>query len=245
MDTLIIALAAFGAGIMNAVAGGGSFLTFPALVFTGVPSIIANASSTVALFPGSFASAWAYRQDFRPVASMPLRPMLAVSLIGGVLGAVILLVTPQSIFDGIVPWLLLIATLAFTFGRQLTPILRRYLTIGPKAVLGGQFVVAIYGGYFGGAVGIIQLALYALLGETDLNAMNATKTIMSGTMNAAAVVCFVIAGTVWWPQSLIMMAAGIAGGYVGARVARKLDPRWVRHGVTAIGVVMTVAFFRR
>jgi uncharacterized protein len=245
MDTALIFGAAFLAGILNAIAGGGSFLTFPALVFTGVPPIIANASSTVAVSPGSFASAWGYRNDFVPFEKIGLWPMLAISLVGGTLGALLLLWTPARTFDQVVPWLLLGATLLFGFGRQLTPLLLRWFTIGPAALVAIQFLIAIYGGYFGGAIGILMLALYGLFGLKNLTAMNAVKTLLAGTMNGAAVVCFIIAGKVWWPQTLVMLVAAVLGGYAGARIARRIDPTWLRIGVTAVGLAMSAAFFLR
>jgi uncharacterized membrane protein YfcA len=245
MSFALLFAAAFLAGSINAVAGGGSFLTFPVLVFTGVPPIIANASSTVALFPGSLASAWAYRRDFTPFAGVGLRAMLAVSVVGGAAGALLLLWTPARTFDQIVPWLLLGATLLFAFGPRLTPLLRRVFPVGPASLLTLQFAIAIYGGYFGGAIGILMLALYGVFGLNDLNAMNAAKTLLAGVMNAAAVVCFVVAGTIWWPQTLVMLIAAVIGGYAGARVARRIDPKWLRAGVTMFGLAMSAAFFLR
>jgi len=230
---------------MNAVAGGGSFLTFPALVFTGVPSVIANASSTVALFPGSFASAWAYRRDFEHFENIPFKASLAVSLAGGVTGALLLLFTSQRAFDAVIPWLLAMATVLFSFGPKLAPMLSRRFHIGVKTALCAQYVVAIYGGYFGGAVGIIMLALFSLLGLTDIRSMNALKTLLGGSMNAVAVVCFVIAGKVWWPQTLVMLVGSVAGGYIGAHYSRKLNPKLMRAVIVAIGVIMTVVFFSR
>lgn len=244
-DMLLLAGAAFGGGIMNAVAGGGSFLTFPALVFTGVPSIIANASSTVALFPGSFASAWAYRNDFERFEGVSFLHMLLVSLAGGLTGALLLLFTPQKTFDVVIPWLLAAATLVFAFGPYLAPRLRRIYRIGPTTVLAGQFLVAIYGGYFGGAVGILLLALYSLFGMADIRMMNATKTFLTGCMNAIAVVCFVIAGKIWWTQTAVMLVSAVLGGYFGARYARKMHPLHVRIAIVLISVIMTVFFFRR
>src|SRR3954469_12774826 len=176
MDSLglsyaLLAAAAFLAGVMNAVAGGGTFVTFPALVFTGVPAVIANASNAVALFPASFASAWAYRKDFRNFEGVSFKAMSAVSLIGGVIGALLLLYTPEVTFNALVPWLLRAATLIFAFGPRLVPKLRTLFRIGPAVLLTIQFVVGIYGGYFGGAMGIVMLAVYSLFGLTDLNAM--------------------------------------------------------------------------
>lgn len=244
-DLLLLMGAAFGGGIMNAVAGGGSFLTFPALVFTGVPSIIANASSTVALFPGSFASAWAYRSDFKQFEGVPFLGLLLVSLVGGVTGALLLLFTPQKTFDVVIPWLLAAATLVFAFGPRLAPRLRHFYRIGPRTVLVGQFLVSIYGGYFGGAVGILLLALYSLFGLADIRAMNATKTFLSGCMNAVAVVCFIIAGKIWWMQTAVMFVAAVLGGYFGAHYARKMNPLHIRAAIVVISVIMTVVFFRR
>ncbi len=245
LDIALIFGAAFLAGILNAIAGGGSFLTFPALVFAGVPPIIANASSTVAVSPGSFASALGYRRDFPPFEKVGLWPMLVISLVGGALGALLLLWTPARTFDQVIPWLLLGATLLFGFGRQLTPLLLRWFTIGPAALMVIQFLIAIYGGYFGGAIGILMLALYGLFGLEDLTAMNAVKTLLAGTMNGAAVVCFIIAGKVWWYPTLVMLVAAVLGGYAGARVARKINPAWLRIGVTTVGLAMTAAFFLR
>ena len=241
----LILVAAFFAGIMNSVAGGGSFLTFPALVFTGVPSVIANASSTVALFPGSFASAYAYRNDFEHFDNIPFKASLVVSLAGGVTGALLLLFTSQQAFDLVIPWLLALATVLFALGPRLAPWLSRKFHIGVKSALCAQYVVAIYGGYFGGAVGIIMLALFSLLGLSDIRSMNAVKTLLGGTMNAAAVVCFVIAGKVWWPQAMVMLIGGVVGGYFGARYARLLPPALVRAVIVGIGLFMTVAFFKR
>ncbi len=241
----LLVVAAFVAGAMNAVAGGGSFLTFPALVFTGVPSIVANASSTLALFPANLAAAVAYRNDFRDFKGVSFRAMLVVSLVGGVLGALLLLLTPQRTFDGVIPWLLLVATLVFAFAPKLTPILQRRVHIGPRALVAVQFLVAIYGGYFGGAIGIMMLSAWAFFGLTDLKAMNATKTVLSGVLNGVAAVLFVAAGKVWWPQTLVMLVGSIAGGYLGAHYARRVDQRHIRIAIIAISVTMTVLFFAR
>jgi uncharacterized membrane protein YfcA len=242
---LLLAGAAFVAGIMNAVAGGGTFVTFPTLVFTGVPSVVANASNTVALSPAFFASAWAYRHDFQNFEKVSFKAMTAVSLVGGVIGAVLLLRTSESTFDIIVPWLLLAATLIFAFGPRITPRLQQLFTIGPAALLSIQFLIGIYGGYFGGAAGIIMLAVYSLYGLTNLNTMNATKTLLAGLINGIAVVIFAVGGKVVWPQTLVMLVAATLGGYYGARVARLMNPKWLRAGVVVISVSVTVAFFVR
>ncbi|MBY0509422.1 MAG: sulfite exporter TauE/SafE family protein [Rhodospirillaceae bacterium] len=241
----LIAAAAFVAGVMNAVAGGGTFVTFPTLVFTGVPAVVANASNAVALFPASFASAWAYRHDFKNFEGVSFKAMAAVSLVGGVVGAALLLYTPEVTFNAIVPWLLLAATLIFAFGPKIVPKLRTLFRIGPFALLTIQFIVGIYGGYFGGAMGIVMLAVYSLFGLTDLNAMNATKALMAGLINGVSVVLFASAGKVVWPQTITMIVAAMLGGYFGARVARGMNPAHVRAGIIAISVTVTIVFFLR
>ena len=242
---LLLIIAAFTAGVMNAIAGGGSLVTFPVLVFTGVPSVIANASSTVALFPGAFASAWGYRHDFMSFEHVSFKAILLVSFIGGGVGAVLLLSTPQTTFDVIVPWLILAATLVFIFGPKLTRSVRSVFTLRPLPFLIIHFFLGIYTGYFGGALGLITLAIWSLFGLTDLKAANPSKILIGGLTNTAAVACFVIAGKVWWTQSLIMLVGAVLGGYFGARFGRKLDPRVVRIIVIAIGLVATTVFFVR
>jgi len=230
---------------MNAVAGGGSFFTFPALVFVGVPSVIANASSTVALFPGAFASAWGYRHDFESFPGVSLKSVLAVSVVGGVGGALLLLYTPVKTFDAIVPWLLLTATIAFIFGPKLAPRVQRSVRLRPAILLPMQFVIGLYAGYFGGAIGLIMLAAWGLLGLTNVKAMNPNRTLIGGCMNAAAVVCFIAARKIWWAPTLLMLAAAVIGGYTGARIGRRMNPSHIRVVVTVISVVMTIVFFRR
>ena len=230
---------------MNSVAGGGSFITFPALVFLGVPSVSANATSTVALFPGSFASAWAYRGECRSFTGGPLKTMIGTSLAGGLAGALLLYTTPTNIFDKLVPWLLVMGTLAFAFGPRAGLLLRRTITIGPGALLAGQAVLAIYGGYFGGAVGIMMMAVWSLFGITDIRSMNAAKTLLVGVTNLAAVLCFAATGLVWWEQSCIMLVGAVIGGYSGARCARRIDSHHLRTGITMCNVVMTAVFLLR
>src|SRR5579863_4479328 len=242
---LLLVVAALAAGLINSVAGGGMFLTFPALVFTGVPSIISNASSTMGIIPGILASAWAYRDDFRKSENFPFLPLLIVSLVGGIVGALLLLFTPQRTFDSVIPWLMLAATLLFTFGARLTPVLKRVIHIGPVAVVVIQFFIAIYGGYFGGAIGIVMLATWTVFGLTDIHVMNANRTLMGAAANSVAAVLFIIARKVWWPQTLVMLAAAIVGGYIGARTARRVNPRYIRAAVTVVSAGITIAFFLR
>lgn len=244
-DLLLLAGAGFLAGAMNAAAGGGSFVSFPAMVFAGVPPVYANASSTVALFPGALTSGWAYRRSLGGIGEVTLPALLAVSVVGGLLGAALLLATPNGAFNVLVPWLLLLATLAFAFGRQVGAALRRVVRIGRGTTLAAQFLLAIYGGYFGGAVGIMMMAVWGLLGAGDLKQMNPTKTVLVGAMNGMAVLYFIAAGAVVWPQTLAMLFAAALGGYVGARLAMRLEVRWLRAGVITISSAVTLSFFLR
>ncbi len=231
------------AGGMNAAAGGGTFVSLPAMILAGVPSVAANASSTVALVPGTFASAWAYRRDFRGFQHVSMAAMLAVSVAGGLVGALLLLRTTQAAFDFMVPWLLLLGAVTFAFGRQAGIVLRRRVRIGARALLGCQFVLGIYGGYFGGAVGIMMMAAWSLLGSDDVTTMSAARVMLVSAANAVAVVCFIAAGAVWWPQTLVLMLAAVIGGYGGARIARRLPPQRLRMGITVFNFLLTAAFF--
>ena len=245
-DLALLLVAAFVAGALNSVAGGGSFLTLPARVFTGVPPVVANATGTVALLPGYMAGAWGFREDMQSPPGLSMRSTVALSLIGGSAGAALLLVTSDAAFNKIVPWLLLVATALFAFGPQL----RQWAGSGGhgagasplKAGL-GMLAVAIYGGYFNGGLGILLLALFGLLGQTQLNAMNGMKNLVSALLTAIAVVIYAAGGKVFWYQALVMMVAATAGGYGGARLARKLPPAVLRWGIVATGLVMTALFF--
>ena len=242
---LVLVCSAFAAGIINSVAGGGMFLTFPALVFTGVPSIIANATSTFAIMPGTVASAWAYREDLRKRSDFPFIPMLVASLTGGVAGAVLLLFTPQRTFDSVIPWLMLAATLLFAFGPRIAPVLRRAFHIGPVTLVAIQFIIAVYGGYFGGAIGVLMLATWSVFGITDIHVMNANRTLLGAAANGTALGLFVLAHKIWWPQGLTMLVAAVIGGYIGARTARKVDQRYMRAAITVTSIAITIAFFVR
>jgi uncharacterized membrane protein YfcA len=242
---LPLVLAGLLAGTMNAVAGGGSFVTFPVMVLAGLPPIAANASSTVALFPGTIASTWAYREDPRGIAGISLKVLLPISVAGGLAGAVLLLVTPGAAFDLVIPWLLLLATLTFAGGRHLGEWLRRYVRIGRSAFLVIQFILSIYGGYFGGAIGLMMMAVWVLIDSAEMKAMAATRTLLVSATNGSAVVCFAVAGAVRWPETLAMMVSAIAGGYYGARFARHLPPNVLRWFVVALSATVTIVFFLR
>jgi uncharacterized protein len=233
------------AGAMNALAGGGSFVSLPALIAVGVPSVQANASSTVALFPGGAASAWAYRDGLGPVGAASLRSLLIVTVLGGALGALLLLLTPIKIFDVVLPWLLLLATLALGLGRRLGEALRRRWRISPSVVLVIQFGLGAYGGYFGGAVGIMMMAVWGLLDSRDLKSLNAPRTVLVSAANVIAAVTFAAAGAVHWREALPMLAAAAVGGYGGAQIGRRAPPQVIRVGTLLLTGVITVAFFVR
>jgi hypothetical protein len=238
--------AGMGGGALNAVAGGGSLLTFPALLLHGVPPVVANASSAVALWPGSIASARGYRGELGPA-----RPYLAgfgaVSLAGGLVGALLLLHTPASAFRALVPWLMLLATLVFAFGgRAVAALGGRGTARGPTAAsTAAMLAISVYGGYFGGGMGIMMLAVFAAMGMDRIHTMNGLKSWCAVWINAVAVVTFTVAGVVWWPHTAVMLAGAVAGGMAGAAGARRVDPALVRRFVIALGLALSAYFFVR
>jgi uncharacterized membrane protein YfcA len=234
-------------GALNAVAGGGSFIAFPALLFTGVPPIPANATNTIALWTGVTASGGAFRQKLDTPRRVMV-PLLVTSFIGGIAGAILLLKTPAHTFMKVLPWLMLGATLLFVFGKRLAG--NRGSSVGRNAtnsaIVGAsifELFVAIYGGYFGGGVGIVNLAMLAAVGMTDIHEMNALKSVLGMAINGVAVIVFIVKGAVYWPQAIVMIAGAIVGGYFGAHYSMKLPQNWVRWSVILTGAGMTVYFF--
>ena len=247
-DWILMAVAALAAGALNAVAGGGSFLTFPALVFTGVPTIVANATSAVAVSPGYLGSTLGFRAE---LARLPRRRLVIEGLVcaaGGLAGALLLLVTPAKVFAAVVPWLLVFATLVFALGPRWMAWRSARGAGGephPVARGAGLLAVAVYGGYFNGGLGILLMALYSATGERDIHTANALKNLNSLVLSLLSVAAFAAAGAVAWPQALLMMAAATAGGFLGARIARRLPAAAVRAVVVVTGVVMSAVFFAR
>ncbi|MEW5686668.1 MAG: sulfite exporter TauE/SafE family protein [Pseudomonadota bacterium] len=234
------------AGAMNAVVGGGTFVTLPALAATGLPGTIANATSSVALLPGALASAWAYRRDMRPVEGVSIRALALLSLVGGALGAGLLLATSEATFDLVIPWLLLVATLVLAAGPRLSRALARVgLKAGPPAILSAQLLLGVYGGYFGGAVGLMMLAAWSLLTEADIATLTPVRTLMLAAANAVAVLIFIVSGATAWGPALVVMAGAIAGGWLGAQVGRRLPSAVLRGLVIAVTVTTTAIFFWR
>lgn len=243
--------AALIAGILNSVAGGGSFISFPALLFLRVPPVAANATNTVALWPGLAASAVAYLKRLRAPARL-LVPLMVTSVAGGCLGALLLLKTPARTFLHLVPWLLLCGTLLFAFGNSFRRIAGRagtepglgrlsWTAIGVSSFI--ELLVAIYGGYFGAGIGFITLGMLAALGMRDIHEMGAIRTLLAATINAVAVLTFIEAGAVLWRQCGVMIAGALAGGWFGAHYAQKADPGKVRAAVIGLGLAMSAYFF--
>jgi uncharacterized membrane protein YfcA len=236
--------AACAGGAINAVAGGGSFIAFPALLFAGVAPVAANATNTIALWPGSLASAVAYRRELGDVRR-ELIPLGAASLLGGLAGSILLLRTSDRTFVLLIPWLLLFAASLFSFGGMLTNRLANRARTSLAVAVIAQTAISVYGGYFGGGIGIMMLAVLSLLGRSDINRMNALKTVLATIINGIAVAAFVLAKAVAWRPGLVMIAGGILGGYGGAALARRVDPKRVRALVLVIAWSMTAYFFVR
>ncbi|HEX4604966.1 MAG TPA: sulfite exporter TauE/SafE family protein, partial [Candidatus Angelobacter sp.] len=249
--SILLFLAAAAGGTVNSVAGGGGFIAFPALLFSGVPSINANATSTVALWPGTLASTGAYRKALSPELLKRILPLVIITFLGSIVGSILLLKTRQTTFDKLIPWLLLAATLLFSFSGKVTGWINRHHSEGgPSAmrVIGVtllQACAAVYIGYFGAGVGIVMLALLAMMGIENIHSMNGLKTLLATCGNAVAVTVFIIAGAVFWREALVMIFGGALGGYLGAWYAQKMSPRTVRYVVIAIGCGMTAYFFWR
>lgn len=244
-EILLFILAGFGAGVMNAIAGGGTFLTFPALVFAGIPPVAANATSAVAVFPGYLSAALGFGDDIRALPRAKLIRATIASLVGGLVGGLLLLVSSNDVFSMLVPFLLFAATLAFAFQKQISA----FLAVSGWQLtawgLPGIFIVSLYGGYFNGGLGIVLLALFALWGMESLNAMNGLKNALSFVISAISVATFAIAGIVSWPAALIMGASAIAGGFAGARIAKILPVALMRAVIILIGLTMSAVFFAR
>jgi len=240
--------AALGGGL-NAVAGGGSFIAFPALLFSGVAPVPANATNTLALWVGVTASGGAYRKRLR-TSRRVLVPLIATSVVGGIAGAFLLIKTPAQTFLHVLPWLMLAATLLFAFGKHLTGRISAGIShdASNKALIGAnifELIVAVYGGYFGGGIGIMNLAMLAAMGMTDIHEMNALKVILGGVINGVAAVMFIALGAILWPQAIVMTMGATLGGYASAHYAQKLPQSWIRTLVIVVGASMTIYFFIR
>jgi uncharacterized membrane protein YfcA len=237
---LLFAVGAAG-GALNSVAGGGSFIVFPTLLLSGVSPVTANATTAVGLWPAGFSSTGAYREHL-PKSRMTLGVLAAMSAIGGGLGATLLLVTSDSTFARLLPWLMLTAALIFTFGPRFT---RRSVAAARGLVFGAvlQLVISMYGGYFGGGMGIMMLATFTLMGMTHMHEMNALKVVLALVINGVAVVSFVLARKVVWDAAVPVAIGAIAGGWAGASLARRIEPKHVRNLVLVVAWSLTCWFF--
>ena len=248
LDFASIALAAGAgmlAGAMNALAGGGTFATLPALIAIGLPANMANATSNVALVPGAAASAWTYRDELAPVGGMGWPVLASVTAVMGLVGSTLVVLTPSDAFDIIIPWLLLFAFIVMLFGRQAGVWLRARVTIGVRTLLVTQALLGIYGGYFGGGVRLIATAVYGLLAGINPREMFAIRTLMLLLANLAAALVFIVCGLVDWAACLPMLVGGIAGGWLGAQVGRRLNATIVRWWTLIMTAGTTIIFFVR
>ena len=252
-DLLLIGAGGFAAGAVNAIAGGGTFFSFPALLAIGLSPVVANASNSVALWPASLSGAWAYRQELARYRRY-LLPMGAASLLGGAAGGLLLLAAGDARFSVLIPWLLAFATGLFAFSPQLSAALKRMRApaantsqgdhgAGSPASWGVQLLVSVYGGFFGAGMGILMMASLAIGGHEDVQHINALKNILSAVIYSVTVVTFMVAGAVSWPHTLAMLVTASLGGYWGARMARKIQGPWLRRLVIAIGSALTVYYF--
>ncbi len=251
-DALVLFWAAVVGGAINSVAGGGSFICFPTLLLTGMPPIQANATNTMALWPGTVASVGAYRRELRGENLKLLIPLVSMATLGAIAGALLLLHTPQATFLRLVPYLLAAATLLFASSRRLTQFVRSrssHMANRTKwAIVWGAFLqltIAVYIGFFGAGAGILMLALLAIMGMENIHTMNAFKTVLGGVGNGVAIVAFIRAGAILWPQAMVMLVGAVLGGYYGAYFAQKMDPKHVRWIVIAIGAGMSAYFFAK
>jgi uncharacterized membrane protein YfcA len=232
---LLLLAAGLWAGVQNAVAGGGSFITLPALMATGLDARVANLTSTIALFPGQITTALANRSLVTGVAGLPFAFLFALSIAGGVAGALLLLATPTDLFEAMLPWLVLAATLLFARGAFGKPLAAGHL--GGWRFKAGQFAVAVYGGYFGGGIGFLMLALFTLAGAT-VKAAQANKNALAATMNLAGAAVFAFSGEAAWMQALVLGLASTAGGYLGARAIAHVPDRVLKAAVVVIGLAL-------
>ena len=253
VDLLLIGAGGFAAGAVNAIAGGGTFFSFPALLAVGLSPVVANASNSVALWPASLSGAWAYRRELAHYRRY-LLPMGAASLLGGVAGGLLLLAAGDARFSALIPWLLAFATGLFAVSPQLSAVLKRLRAPAAAASLGVhgagspagwlvQLLVSVYGGFFGAGMGILMMASLAIGGHEEVQHINALKNILSAVIYSVTVVTFMVAGAVSWPQTGVMLLAASAGGYGGARMARKIEGPWLRRLVIAVGSALTAYYF--
>ena len=248
-ELLFLLVAGFFGGVINSIAGGGSFITFPALLLVGVPPISANATNTFASCAGYLSGSYAFRQELI-AHKHELARITIISLIGGIAGAWLLLQTPEALFRVAIPWLLLFATLLFIFGGRLNTALRQIGSHHRHASSVGSFFLALlllgvcfYGGFFNAGLGIIILSYLALAGYSNINAMNGLKLLISSSVSLIAIVLFIYDGAIAWYQGSIVLLGTLAGGYVAAHISRQLPQHYVRAFVIVVSSAITLYFF--
>lgn len=239
----LLFLVAVWAGVQNALAGGGTFLTLPALMATGMSALAANITSTVALFPGQVASCWGPRRHVAGVGSLSIRMLMLISLAGALTGAVLLLVTSSSSFAKLVPWLVLFATSVFAWG-SFGPKLKGLHGIGPRGAGVAQFLISLYGGYFTGGIGFLMLAALSAAGQ-GIRAASANKNVLSGVVNASAVFVFLFSPEVHWLEAGVVAVGAITGGLIGGAMIDKVNEKALRIAAVVIGLALTVGLFIR
>ena len=230
---------------MNALAGGGTFATLPALIALGLPANLANATSNVALLPGAATSALEFRDELEPLGGLSVKTLGAITFAGGLVGSVLLVLTPTRAFDFIIPWLLLIGLVVMLFGKSASDWLHERVTIGRRTLVIAQSLLAIYGGYFGGGVGLMTTATYGLLAAAHPRSLFAVRTLMLAIANSAAAIVFVTVGLVRWALCLPMLVGSIAGGWIGAKLGRRFSPELVRAWTILVTTATTIVFFLR
>ncbi|AEE14695.1 protein of unknown function DUF81 [Thermodesulfobium narugense DSM 14796] len=235
-------MVSFLAGIQNALAGGGSFLTLPTLMFTGLNARAANITSTIALFPGQITTGLAGKKHVSDLPRVSFKVLFLISLIGGIIGAFLLIKTPVKVFEYLVPWLVLFATLVFVWGSYFRKNTESGSYISPIKTIFSQFIIAIYGGYFGGGIGILMLAALTLSGLPVRNA-GATKNVLAAVMNASAVAVFLFSKDIAWTQALVASVGAIIGGQVGAYVLHKVNEKILRAFIIILGFALAIGLF--
>ena len=241
---VVLFLAGIWAGAQNALAGGGSFVTLGTLILAGLDPRAANITSTIALFPGQVTTGYAGRDLASGADRLSFKALFVISLVGGVMGALLLLGTPPTFFAGLVPWLVLFATGVFGWGSFVRPTPKEALPLGPRSAAGAQLLIAIYGGYFGGGIGFLMLAALTIAG-LPVRKASATKNVLAAAMNCSAVVIFLFSRDVHWLEAAVLGVGAIAGGLLGNDLLTRVNERWLRIGVIVLGAVLTVGLFLR
>lgn len=248
-DLFFLLLAGFFSGALNSIAGGGTFISFPALLAVGVPPISANATNTFSVFPGYLSGAFALRRElFSRKHELP--KYVVISLLGGLAGAWLLLNTPELLFREMIPWLMLLATVLFVTGSKISQLLKSFAASHQYASIVGKLllallllIVCVYGGFFNAGLGVILLSYLVLAGMQDINEMNAVKLLVSSCVSIIAVIVFMLQGIIAWSEGGVVLIGAVSGGYMAAHFSRKIPKQYVHAAVVIIGIIMTLYFF--